>query len=452
MGVDSTGDGIASGSSFNGDSLMLITFNPKTLNATVFSIPRDTYVPIACNQNRENKINSSAYGGTSCVVKTIENLTGIKIDYYMKINFTGVVKLVDDLGGISLDVPIKFCEQDSERRFGEHLICLDKGYQKLNGEQALAFARHRHSLPLGDFQRVQHQQMVVEAMVKEVKNIRDVDAFYKILEDVANNVDTNMSTSQILSLYGVGKNILINSLKDDLNLSIQKTYLTGYDLTMYVPNYRSFVYTFQYYKKSLEDITNLMKVNLELEAPKQVKTFSFDMNEEYVKPVTGKNYYNEKKRELLPNFIGQSRSYVEAWALERNIQVKYEEENSTLPNGQIIKQSIHNGVLIENITELIITISKNNNSQITPPSNEDEEEKVETIPDFKGKTLAEFDKWKNSLKDANIVINKEELTPEDILTLNIDELKNDVIYKQSSPKGTKLDSISTLTVYYYKES
>ncbi len=462
MGVDSTGDGIASGSSFNGDSLMMITFNPKTLNATVFSIPRDTYVPIACNQNRENKINSSAYGGTSCVVKTIENLTKINIDYYVKINFTGVVKLVDDLGGIYVDIPIKFCEQDSQRRFGSYEICLDKGYQKLNGEQALAFSRHRHSLPLGDFQRVQHQQMVVEAMVQELKNINSTDEFYKILEDVANNIDTNMTTEQILSFYGVAKDVLINSLKNNSNLSIEKTYLTGYDLTMYIPAFRSYVYTFQYYKQSLNDIVNLMKVNLEIEKPKPIKTFSFDINEPYEKPVTGKTYYNEKKKELLPKFIGQSQSYVKDWAKERGIGVQVKEEKSNNPDGIVIAQSIQSGTLIENISNITITISINKNPNTGPiednpnngddPTNDAPTEPIEpTIPDFTGYTVDKFNRWKNSLKDANLIIETAKLSVDDLLTLDLESLENNKIYKQSIKPGTKLNSISTLKVYYYAE-
>lgn len=452
MGVDSTGDGITNGASFNGDSLMMITFNPHTLNATVFSIPRDTYVPIACNGDKENKINSSAYGGTSCVVKTIENLTGIKIDYYMKINFTGVVKLVDDLGGVEVDVPIKFCEQDSERRFGEYEICLDKGVQKLNGEQALALARHRHSLPLGDFQRVQHQQLVVEAMIRELKNIRDIDAFYKILEDVANNIDTNLSTPQILSLYGVGKDILLNSLKNDLNLSIQKTYLTGYDLTMYMPSYRSHVYTFQYYKQSLEDITEAMKVNLGLSKPTVVKTFSFDINEEYTSPVIGKTNYNEPHRELMPNFIGKTKIDVEKWLMTREIEVEYIEESSSRPTGEIIKQSVVSGTLAETVDKMVITTSKNDGTSNKPSTEDNPSENTpdDTLPDFTGKTLSEFNKWKNSLKNANFTIDSKELAIDDIMTLGISDLKENTIYKQSSPKGTKLENLSSLTVYYYK--
>lgn len=452
MGVDSTGDNISASSSFNGDSLMMITFNPKTLNATVFSIPRDTYVPITCADNRENKINASAYGGATCVVNTIENLTGIKIDYYAKVNFTGVVKLVDDMGGIEVDVPLDFCEQDSDRRFGEHLICLKKGPQRLNGEQALALARHRKTLPLGDFQRVQNQQLVVEGMVKELKNIGSVDEFYKILDDVVDNIDTNMTTPQILSLYNVGKNVLLGAINKNASLSIEKTYLTGYDLTMYMDSMRSYIYTFQYYKQSLEEIVDLMKVNLEIEKPKLIKTFSFDAEENYEKRITGKTYYNEPRRELMPNLLGLTGKEVENWALDRGIELEIVTQSSNQPDGIVLSQSEHVGKLVDTIDHLKIVVSEFDGTTNAPDDEDDNEndEKV-LIPDFTGMTIQEFNKWKNNLKGANLITETIELTPEDILTLEGTELKKDTIYKQSSPKGTELSSISTLKVYYYNE-
>ena len=117
MGVDSSTNDIKN-ASLNGDALMLITFNPKTLNSTILSIPRDTYTSISCFAgNRKNKITHAAWYGESCMQKTIENLMDIKIDYYVKIDFKGVVNLVDAIGGIEVDVPIKFCEQDSNRNF-----------------------------------------------------------------------------------------------------------------------------------------------------------------------------------------------------------------------------------------------------------------------------------------------------------------------------------------------
>ena len=231
MGVDSEKDGLNANAAFNGDTLMIITFNPKTLNATMFSIPRDTYVPIACRKNAEYKINSSAAYGTKCVIDTIEQLTEIKIDYYVKINFGGVINLVDSLGGIDVNVPKKFCESDRYRRTGsKYEICLDKGYQHLNGDQALALARHRHSLPKADIDRTKNQQLVVEAIAKKlVKNI-SFSEFQNVLESISNNIASNIDRDQILSLYDTIKKMLLNSLNGEDMFTIQRTYMEYYDL------------------------------------------------------------------------------------------------------------------------------------------------------------------------------------------------------------------------------
>ena len=369
MGVDATGDGISSGSSFNGDTLMLITFNPKTLNATIFSIPRDTFVPISCFGNAENKINSAAYGGTSCVVETIQNLTDIKIDYYVKINFNGVVSLVDDVGGIDVDVPVSFCEQDSQRRFGEYEICLEAGKQKLNGEQALALSRHRKTLLTGDFQRVQHQQLVVQGLLSSLKNVKDVEQLYKILEDISKNIDTNMSTSQILSLYNVGKNIMLNNYSKNSTLSITKTYLTGYDLTIYLPSVGSYTYTFQYYKNSLKEITDAMKINLEIIKPEPIKTFSFSANEVYEPKVVGQTYYDEAKSATLPNFTGYSKAQMEQYSSSNGISVNYKSVskgdslyNASLENGTVVSQYPYMGALLSDVDTITIYIIDNINS------------------------------------------------------------------------------------------
>ena len=456
MGVDATGDGLSKATSFNGDTLMLISFNPKTLTSTIFSIPRDTYVPISCMNNAEAKINSSAYGGTSCVVNTIENLTGITIDYYVKINFNGVVKLVDDLGGIKVDVPVSFCEQDSKRRKKDrYKICLEKGVQTLNGEQALALSRHRKTLPFGDFQRVQHQQLVVEAMANSLKHIKDIDSFYKILDDIVENIDTNMKTSQILSLYQVAKNILLNKLGSDAKLSIQKTYLTGYDLYVFMPGV-GVSYTFQYYKQSLEEIVNAIKVNLELTKPTIIKTFSWSSNENYTEKVAGKTYYNETQRQTLPNFVGQSRTFVTEYANSHNLQINITEVNegdklynNSLSNNTVVYQKEHSGVLVDKITTLNVSIM--NKKESAQSNNSVTDENSILIPDFIGKSVSEFYSWKQSLEEVNITIEAKELSADDILELGDTTFNNNTIYKQSSPNGTNLLSTNSFTVYYYKE-
>ncbi len=371
LGIDSEGQGIKEASSFNGDTIMLVSFDPVTLNATIFSIPRDTYVKMACG-GRLNKINAASWGGTSCMIKTVEDLTGINIDYYAKINFKGVVDLVNVLGGVTVDVPVSFCEQNSNREFGDALICLEPGVQKLDGEQALAFARHRHSLPLGDFQRAQHQQMIVEAMIQSMKSVRSVNDFYSILNAISNNIDTNMSTNEMLSFYNVAKNLLIKS--GDVNLNITKTYLTGYDL--YVYNGSGKTYTFQYYKQSLADIVKAMNVTLGKEKKEEIKEFTFDLNEPYEKEVIGKTYYNETRKQVVPDFTLMSVSEAKSWGNTNGIAINVNEttsESEEYSDGEITSQSVHEGVLAEEVESITITVIKKN-SQSEDVNNDVSEE------------------------------------------------------------------------------
>ncbi len=386
LGVDSEYDGLSNNASFNGDSIMLITFNPKTLSTTMFSIPRDTYVPISCNNNISNKINSAAGYGTKCMIDTIENLTDINIDYYVKINFKGVVSLVDALDGITLDIDKpdykmnagincgdKICEQDSNRRFGDNLIYITPGEnQTLNGEQALAYSRNRHQFAASDFKRIEHQQAVVSAIINKVKSIRNVNQFYKVLNAISNNIDTNMQPSEILNFYNVAKNILLNNSFDDGNfIDIQKTYLTGYDLDVYQNGYS--MYTFQYYEESLNEIVKAMKENLELEEPTLIKEFEFSANKEYKQVVIGKNYSGQKKNETLPNFVGNNINYLNEWAGSRGISIIEEEfESNDCTNDAIVEQDIHSGTLTTNLTELKVKVCKNNGfSEVIEEDNEE---------------------------------------------------------------------------------
>ncbi len=329
--------------SFNGDTIMMVTFNPETLNATMFSIPRDTYVTMACGGN-QTKITHAAWGGVNCMVKTVENFTGINIDYYVKINFNGLIDLVNAIGGITVDVPIDFCESNADRWQGpEYEICLNKGVQTLTGEQALAFSRHRKTLPLGDFQRGQHQQLVVEGILNQLKSIRTPNKFYEVLDIISANLDTSMSPEDILSFYNVGKDILLKD--EDVKINITKTFLRGYDL--YIYEGYGYTYTFQNFKGSLDDIVKAMKINLGQMTADEIKTFSFNINEPYEKKIIGDEYYNETRKQLIPDFTAYTLAEAQSWASRNgfNISVNTIESNS-YSDGQIINQSVHEGVLV----------------------------------------------------------------------------------------------------------
>ena len=408
MGVDSAHDGLNANAAFNGDTLMLITFNPHTLNATVFSIPRDTYVPIACLNGDSSKINSSAAYGTKCVINTVENLVDIKIDYYVKINFKGVVDLVDTLGGIDVTVPngIKFCEQDSNRNHAANVLqCIESGPQHMDGEKALAFARHRKTLPAGDFQRVQHQQLVVEGIANSAKNLKNINDFYSVLDAVSKNMDTNMTTKEMMNLYNVGKTVIFGANKGSM-INIQKTYLTGYDLTMYVNNLRSNVYTFQYYPQSLEEIKDALKITLETKKPTPIKTFNFSVNDEYTPTIIGKKYYTVQRNETIPNFKGQSLQYVKSWCEARNITVYVNSitEGATgydesLANDTVTAQSVARGKLVKDVSTITIDVIKKSNTTPITTVPEPTTEKT-TIP---GPTEGEDDTTTTSTTTKTII-------------------------------------------------
>lgn len=205
--------------SYNADTLMSVTVNPKTLKATMLSIPRDTYTTIACTGGK-HKINASGWYGDSCVVKTLEKYLNIKIDYYAKINFLGVVELVDKLGGVDVEVPYSLCEQNSSREFGNKMIYVEEGKQTLNGEQALALSRNRHYWKgmcpekytkdgeRNDITRGQNQQLIIKSIINKMMTIKDINTFYGVLDTIGKNMTTNMSKDTILSFYNVGKDII----------------------------------------------------------------------------------------------------------------------------------------------------------------------------------------------------------------------------------------------------
>lgn len=383
MGVDSEEEGIAN-SSFNGDSLMVLTFNPKTLNTTILSIPRDSYVPIACFANqRKNKITHAAWQGEECMQKTIENLLDVDIDYYVKINFKGVVKLVDTLGGVKIDVPYNLCEQNSNRQWGDKTVYIEKGLQNLDGEKALAYSRNRHPNPdmcsakwtnydSNDFVRGQHQQEVVRALLNKVKNIKDLNQIYDLLDTISTNMNTNMSSEQILSLYNVFKDISKKASKNtnmDQLLGFQRLYLNGYSQMIYDYGGTNLtLYNYVLYDDSVKAVSNAMKVNLGKKTQKKIKKFSFDINNPYEEEVIGQKEASKTSLVLLPSFIGSTVSYANSFCSANGINVNVKGGSG----GSVISQSVPAGANVEDVRSISLTTS----SAVT--SNNTTEKKTQT--------------------------------------------------------------------------
>ena len=130
------------------DSIHILGINPKAKRATLVGIPRDSYVPIATGGT--NKINSAlAQGGAQGMIDTVEDLTGVRLDYYVITGFDGMKRIFDALGGLKVNAPYSF--------EGHEGTPFKEGRQTLTGAQALEFARTRKSLAQGDFDRSMNQ-------------------------------------------------------------------------------------------------------------------------------------------------------------------------------------------------------------------------------------------------------------------------------------------------------
>jgi len=335
MGIDSTDEVLSKNAIANGDTLILITFNPKTLNATMLSIPRDSYVPIACWSGKpENKITHAAAYGNDCMINTIEEYFDTKIDYYAKINFKGLVKLVNAVGGVEVDVPKELCTDDSSR--GQQ-VCIKAGHQTLNGEEALVFARNRKQLANGTFGREEHQQEIIKALINKMKTITDVSKFMEILNTVSDNLDTNLTTKQILSFYNVGKDIVKRSLSsDDADLvNIQQLFLQGEGQMIYDERARMVLWDYVPNKSSRKDIIQAMKENLELKEHTVIKEFSCSINKPYEKKIIGEGpYSNGFTYTLLPDFTGLTEAQARSLASKYGVTVSF-----TGTGGTVVDQS-----------------------------------------------------------------------------------------------------------------
>ncbi len=154
--IDALHVGFDSGT-LNSDSIMLLHLGSG--RPVLISIPRDSYVNIP--GHGYNKMNAAlAFGGASLLIKTVESVTGLKIDHYMGIGFGGLVAVVNQIGGVP--ICLKTATHDSYSG-----VNLSAGCHNLNGTQALAFVRDRHSFATGDLQRIQDQRAFLSALLNK---------------------------------------------------------------------------------------------------------------------------------------------------------------------------------------------------------------------------------------------------------------------------------------------
>lgn len=174
------------------DTLIILRVIPKEKKAFLVSIPRDYRVRIPGYGRR--KINAAyALGGSELAIKTVSEYLGVEIHHYAIIDFKGFVKVVDALGGITVNVEKRLYEPNNSR------ANLYPGVQRLNGSQALAYVRFRHDEE-GDFGRIRRQQEFLKALADELLKPQSVPKYPRIANLIAENVETDLSIPKILSL------------------------------------------------------------------------------------------------------------------------------------------------------------------------------------------------------------------------------------------------------------
>ena len=176
----------------NTDVNMIITVDPINRKVLLTSIPRDYYVNLpSFGDDAYDKLTHAGYYGIEESAKAIENLLDIDINYYVKVNFSTIVGVIDAIEGVDVYVDKGFTASDGSYTFVT-------GYNHMNGKKALRFARERKSFSNGDVQRVKNQQKVLTAIINKVTSSTTlVTNFSQILDSVGNSFSTNMETKSI---------------------------------------------------------------------------------------------------------------------------------------------------------------------------------------------------------------------------------------------------------------
>lgn len=236
------------------DTIMICSYDPKTQNASLLSIPRDTFIGDSKKRASVNdKINAVYNSGGRDPKKTMEavnKITGLNIQYYLLVDTKALVELVDLIGGLEFDVPIDMQYGDSEQ---DLYIDLRPGYQKLNGKQVEGLTRFRHNQDgstysyeygIEDFGRMKTQRNVMTAIAKQTIKLKNVKEIGNILDIAAKYLKTNIDISTLKDYIPYAVNMNTENIRTEQ--------LPG------VPEYVNGIAFFLYNEEKAEDLINEM--------------------------------------------------------------------------------------------------------------------------------------------------------------------------------------------------
>lgn len=176
------------------DVNIIATVNPKTKQILLTTTPRDYYVQIpGISGEQSDKLTHAGIYGVDASIATLEQLYGISIPYYVRVNFTSLIQIVDILGGIEVESDVAFTSLHGNYDFVQ-------GINYMNGEQALGFVRERYSFVDGDNQRGKNQEKVLTAIIEKAMSPAILLKASDMIAAVSDSFETNMSSDKITDL------------------------------------------------------------------------------------------------------------------------------------------------------------------------------------------------------------------------------------------------------------
>lgn len=219
-GIDTTGPANITS---NSDVNILCSINTKTHQVILISTPRDYYVPLSISGDMKDKLTHAGAFGVEVSMDTLELLYDVNIDYYLKVNFTGFVEIVDALGGIEVYSQYDFTAYHG----GFHY---NQGMNTLNGIQALGFARERYSFEHGDKQRGRNHMEVIKGIINKILSKDMLSNYTNVLDAVSGSMVTDMPQDKITSL--VKMQIEENPKWEVLTYSVDGTHGSEYTYSL----------------------------------------------------------------------------------------------------------------------------------------------------------------------------------------------------------------------------
>lgn len=194
------------------DTMMLASVDLNNKKASVVSIPRDSRVNIRGRSAKEKINHAHAYGGIDLTKKAVKDLLDVPVDYYVKINYEGLGKIIDSLGGVEIDVPMDMNYYDPYAD-PPLRINIKKGKQVLDGDKAMEFVRFRKGYKNQDLGRIQAQQMFLNAVIKKVKSPSIILKLPSLMKTFSTYIETDMNLGTMTKLALKAKNFSMESIE-----------------------------------------------------------------------------------------------------------------------------------------------------------------------------------------------------------------------------------------------